>query len=146
MNRYITFNVEQFMRDSSDWKSKLEGLYAELESITEIRGASGETHSCGSISNPTQNTALRRQEIEEKIQRIEDYQAAFEFAWDRISEYDREMITGFFFAPGPIYEFVRIWCQDKASNERYCYRDRNAALNHFRVQIEKWMRKHGYDV
>ena len=146
MNRYIKFDVEQFMRDSIEWDDKLKKLNDELESIPEIRGASGEIHSCGSISNPTQNTALSRQEVEEKIQRIVNYQAAFQYAWDRVSDYDREMITGFFFAPGPIYEFVRLWVKANASNERYCYRDRNAALNHFRTQIERWMRAHGYDV
>lgn len=146
MNRYIKFDVEQFLRDSTGWKKQLEGLNAELESITEIGGSGGGVPSGGNISNPTQNTVLRRQDIEAKITRITDYQEAFEYAWDRISEYDKDMITGFFFASGPIYDFVNVWCQEKASNAQYCYRDRNAALNHFRTRIERWMRNKGYDV
>ena len=52
-----------------------------------------------------------------------------------ISDYDREMITGFFFSK--VNDFIADWVEKYTSNRQYCYRDRREALAHFSEAVEE---------
>lgn len=145
MNRYIKFDSDRFLKDSKDWSRQIEELELEKASITEIGGSGEGMPSGNTISNPTQRVALQRDEVQMRINRIYDYQTCFRFAWETIDDEDRLLLTGFYFAPGYIYDFVRKWVEENASNTQYCYRAKREALQRFGQACERWMELQGYE-
>ena len=145
MKHYVKFDTEQFLKDSRGWTEKLEALKRELDSITEITGRSEGVPSGGGISNPVERTAIDRDMIQRRIDTIEEYQTCFKYAWESISEADRLILTGFYYAPGYVYQFVELWCAENASNRQYCYTARREAELRFGAACKRWMELHGYE-
>ena len=139
MDRYNKFDAEQFLKDAVFWSKQIDDLQLQLEAVTEIGGASDNPGHSGEISKPVEMTAVRREQIQMEIDRIREYQSAFLYAWYQVTDYDRELIAGFFIARGSIYKFVDSWCAKHASNRQYCYRDRRLAVEHFGNYVVEWM-------
>ena len=139
MQKYIKFDTEQFLKDSKHWEDQIESLKRELASVTEIGGVGEGVPSGGGISRPTERTALDREEILQKIRKINEYRDCFKFAWQCVGESDKLILTGFYFAPGYTYQFVNKWCEENASNREYCYKAKREAENRFGSACERWM-------
>lgn len=146
MKHYVKFDTEQFLKDSRGWNDRIEELNQELSAITEITGHGEGVPSGGGTSNPTERTAIARDAINVRIEEIRTYMKCFEYAWKCISEDDRFILTGFYFAPGYIYQFVELWVSKYASNRQYCYQERREAEKRFGAACQRWMELNGYDV
>lgn len=146
MREYITFDSRRFLNESKRWTEQIKELELEKASITEIGGMSEGMPSGGNISRPTENVAIRRDLIQMKINEIYDRQACFLYAWERLSAADKNILTGFYYTPGFIHNFVEKWCAENASNRQYCYQFRREAEHRFGLLCEKWMEIQGYDV
>ena len=145
MNRYIKFDSDRFLKDSRHWSKQIEELELEKASITEIGGSGEGIPSGNEVSRPTERVALLRNQIQAKINKIYDFQTCMKYAWESISEEDRILLTGFYFAPGYIYQYVEIWCASNATNRQYCYQAKREALQRFGNACEKWMEMQGYE-
>ena len=143
MKRYIRFDAEQFLKDSRSWSERIEELEQEKASITEVGGGGDGMPSGGGVSDPTAKIAMQRDVVQMKINKIYDYQTCFKYAWGCIGEDDKYILTGFFFAPGYVSQFVREWCRDNGSNAQYCYNARRKALERFGKACETWMELQG---
>lgn len=146
MNKYIRLDAEQFLRDSHYWKDEIKRLEDELDSISELKAAPQTPVKSSNVSKPVENTVLDRERIQSQIDRLREYQKAFEYAWNNISDYDQEMIVGFFFNPGGSWNFVNAWIEKHHSNRQYCYRDRRLAIESFRKCLETWTRAQGGNI
>lgn len=142
---YYVFDIERFLRDSKGWSDELKSLQEELDSITEISGASDAPGHSTDISRPVERIAIRRDQIVSRAEHIKVCVDALNAGMSVISEHDRELILGFFFGEKAIYKFIDAWCEKHCSNRQYCYRDRRLALDHLRVRVEGYMKVHGYD-
>ena len=142
----MEFNIERFLRESRTWSEELKGLQDELDSITEIGGASDNPGHTTDISRPVERTAIDRDRVMSRMGQLKHYIDALNAGMNGLSEYDRELIMGFFFGDRNMFAFVDAWCREHNSNRQYCYRDRRIALDHLRIRIQNYMRIHGYDV
>lgn len=146
MINYIQFDIERFLRDARNWAEELKGLQEELDSITEISGASDNPGHGSDISKPVERTAIDRDSVMSRMGQLKCYIDALNAGMNGLSEHDRELIIGFFFGDKNMFAFVEAWCRAHNSNRQYCYRDRRMALDHLRVRVVNYMRLHGYDV
>lgn len=137
MYNYYRFDAEQFLKDSRHWSEEIKRLELELSAVTEI-GGQKELPSGSGVSDPTPKTAASKEAIQAKIDRIKGYQEQFKYAWGTLSEDDALVLTGFFFAPGYVYNFVEFWCERNDSNRQYCYAARRKAIEHFGQACERW--------
>lgn len=145
MKHYIKFDTESFLKDSKGWPEKIKALRQDLDSITEISGHGEGMPSGGGVSSPTERTAMERDKIQRQINTLEEYQSCFRYAWECTPEAARRLLTGFYFAPGYIYQFVDLWCAENASNRDYCYKAKREAEDCFGHACRRWMELNGYD-
>lgn len=146
MINYIQFDIERFLRDSRTWEGELKELKKELDSITEISGASDNLGHSTDISKPVERIAIDRDRVMSRMGQLKHYIDALDAGMKGLTEHDRELIIGFFFGDRSMFAFVDAWCREHNSNRQYCYRDRRIALDHLRIRIQNYMRIHGYDV
>ena len=146
MIKYIRLDAEQFIKDSRFWDDEIQRLQEEFETVPEINAVPQSPVKSSSVSSPVEAAAIDRDRLQRRIERLRDYQAAFKFAWDRLDDYDQDMIAGFFFNPGGIPEYIDSWCTKYHSNRQYCYRDRRAAVSSFRRGLETWARSYGWQL
>lgn len=147
MYEYIGFKAEKFLKDSRKWDEELAGYVKELEEITLIKGESDSVGHSTEISRPVESLAVRRDKVVSKINRVRAKQNLLAYCLKRLSQYDYELICGFFYNKGPTYKFVELWCdKHEIGNREYCYRDRRIALEHLSEVAEGYLRSHGYDV
>lgn len=142
MRKYVKFDSVQFLKDSRHWEEETRMLEQELVAITEIGGAGKGMPSGGGVSKPTERTAMDRDKVERKLAKLHKYKTCFVFAWRCLGEADKQLLVGFYYAPGYVYEFVDQWCQKYASNREYCYQAKREAEKHFGDACEKWMELH----
>ena len=145
MKEYFRFEVERFIRESKSWDETLQRLALELDSIPEISAMSGNPGKSSEVSNPTERIAINRHRVQVKIDKIRAKKDAFQFAWDRITPAEKELITGFFFGePGSIPAYIDKWCAKHSSNRKYCYQHRREALDEFSRYVVGYFRSKGY--
>lgn len=146
MREFIRFDVVRFLKASRHWDGEIADLKHEIDAITEIGGAGNGLPSGGEVSRPVERTAVARDEILQKIDKIQEYKECFRYAWDRMDEDDLILLKGFYYAPGYIYEFIEWWVDAYASNRQYCYRAKREAESCFALLCVEWMGANGYDV
>lgn len=137
MIRYMRFDIESFIRDSKQWDSEIKDIKAELEAISELKAIEQSPIHSSNISDPTSNTASEYEKLKTKLDRLATYQAAFRYAFNRLSEAQKEVIELFFFQGGMkgqlAYDYGRKW----ALNTKAVYAERRLALNLMRDIIEE---------
>ena len=100
MHKYIEFNPIRFLKDSAKWDSEKAMLQEELNSIVGPKGVSNTPVRSGKIGDSVGNAVLERDYIQLKINRIQTYQEALTYAWNRLTEPHREVLRLFFFMDG----------------------------------------------
>lgn len=137
MINYMRFDIVSFIRDSITWDGEIQDLKAELEAISELKAIEQSTGKSSNISDPTFNTAAEYEKIKVKIDRLVTYQVAFRYAFNKLSESQKEVIELFFFQCGKkgrlVYDYGRKW----ALNTKAVYAERLKALNLMRDIIEE---------
>ena len=129
MRSYITFEVENFIRDYPDNKRALDNLRARLSEITEIPGMDL-TRDRVQVSpgNALEEQALTRIYIEGEIEALEAYFARFEKAYAAISPEDKIIIDAY--KDGERYVVDRL-CYDLGLEKSRVYELRRIAFDNF---------------
>lgn len=142
LRQYYDFNTVKFLKASRHWDDQIESLKQDLAAITEI-GGTGEGMPTGSgISRPTEKTVLDREKVLQKMAEIDECRECFKWAWGCISREDQEILIGFYYAPGYVYDFVAKWCDQYISNRTYCYRAKREAEERLGKACKRWMELH----
>ena len=144
MQEYIRFDAEKFLRNSKHWDEDISRLKDELDALAEIGELKSSEVTSSQISKPVERAVLERDGLLSQIRKIEKHKAAFDYAWNKLTDDERYMLNGFFFDDNPIWQFVDDWVEKNASNRQYCYQARREALDHFRIVIEAWYISHDY--
>lgn len=136
MDRYILFNPEKFLKDAPKWDAERKRLEKELESVLELTAnENAEVHS-GSISDPTQKTALKRLWLSQEINRIDNYQHVLEYGLTHITPSQRELIECFYFKKNKALNYIVDELSEKYScSTRHIYRMKNEAVEAFEFEV-----------
>lgn len=129
MQKFVEFNVSKFLRESGTWERRKQELMDELDGITEIRGVDNSPIRSGKLNDSTSAVAIQRDRIKQQITRIERYQVAIRYAFDRLSDEQKEVLQLFFYSRGHIARLVRKYAAKYYISERGVYRRRREALN-----------------
>lgn len=141
MRRYKRFSVHDFIRDRKSWEKEIKDYREELESIRGLKSVEGGGRS-NTISRPTENQALKCNQLEVSIARCEMYQKAWAYVERELSDREKELIKGFYESHYSIGRFVEEYARKYALNIRYVYRERRRMEEH----IFNLMRDAGFDV
>lgn len=137
MDRYIEFNAVKFIKESRLWESEKKWLQAKLEGITEIKGIDNSPIRSGRLHDSVADVAAERERIEWQIERIEQYQYAFNLAWEELNSDERIVIGTFFFNGGNIGKNVKYTARQLGIRERGIYEIRRNAIGKVKKFVEE---------
>lgn len=128
MHKYVEFNAARFLNDSRHWEADKEKLEEKLEGVTEIKGMDYAPIRSGRLHDSVADTAAARERIQAQIDRLERYQSVLSYAWDRLSEDHRNVLTAFFFSRGYKSKIIRKYALEHAVCLNRAYVLRREAL------------------
>ena len=139
MDRFIEFNPVKFLQESKTWKSKIAELKKELESITDINGVDNDGMPRGTdVGDPTGQKAIRSQQIECQIIKLEYYIETLSCIMKNLSQEEVDVINIFFFEKGYIPPKIAWYGQKYALCRSDVYKARRMALEHIsRIAVER---------
>lgn len=131
MHRYIEFNAAKFLNDSREWEAGKKKLEEKREGITEIKGLDYSPVRSGRLHDSVAETAVARERIQAQIDRLERYQEAKAYAWERLSEAHKSVLAAFFFTGGYKSKTIRKYAVEHAMCLNQVYILRREALQEF---------------
>lgn len=131
MDRYIRFSPEAFLKDVLRWEEELKELEAKLEEISELPAITNSEVHTTNISDPTHKQAVKRAFILDQIERVKKYIQAYERIYAKLTDFEKEVLTGFFFSSNRIDIFVEEFGHKYALCRSDVYKARRRALDHF---------------
>ena len=137
LNDYESFNAEKFLRKRQDRLEEKHRLEQKLRSLSPLPSINNESGVRGSdISDSTASRAAQELEIIDQINAIEECEMAYDYAMERLSPDEREVIKGLFEPHMPIWKFRHEWSQRHFMGDTMFYRERSRILNKFGEIIE----------
>lgn len=138
MDRYYTFNADKFLKDSkSKWRTERKELEKKLKSITELKAIENSEVHTSNISDPTASASIKRMEIEKEIERIDRYEKLLEYAFDNLSDYNRDILKRWYYTNKSINKIVDDIANESGGKPRQVYNWRREALETFSRLIEE---------
>lgn len=128
MNRYIEFNAVKFLKESTGWKKEKAALTEEMNSLADLQRAGTATGKPGKPSDSTAAAVVERGRLQSQIDRLNFYQEALTYAWNRLSKEYRDALTAFFFTPGYMPPIIEAYGQKYALCRSDVYKMRREAL------------------
>lgn len=134
MNKYIKFDVIQYIKDMEAIQEKKERLQEAYDNVSLISSGmasgerAGETH-------PTGERALRRLAIKEQIDEIDNQQRVFNQALNTLPELQKAVFSEFFFSKDKYPEKANKIAKKLNIGEREVYRIRSAAIENLSKEI-----------
>ena len=107
MNRYIEFNAVKFISEKKEWEKEKAALLSELDEIIGGAGKKGTFSRSAGIGDSVAVDVIARDRIQSQINRLDMYQAAYDYAWVRLSDEQRDVLTAFFYKEGRMSKRVR---------------------------------------
>ncbi len=130
MKSYISFEVENFIKDYHYNRRQLDSFRERLAEIPEIPGmdTSREKVQTSSTGSPVEEQAITRLYIEGEIAALEDYFRRWERAYNSLDEEDRFIVDAY--RDGGRY-VVDSLCYDLGLEKTRVYELRRRAFNNF---------------
>ena len=139
MERYYRFDAHNFLKESKGWAKEKKKLERELEEIPELKAIeNSEVHS-GNISDPTASTSFKRFFIETQIERLDLYREALNYAWDNLTDEEKDMLNGFYFTHKRINYEVHLLCDKYHIEKSQVYNRKNKALQKLTDLVEEYV-------
>ena len=119
------FDTERFIKNLKYWREEREKLLAELESMSELPSVNNPTGVRSSdISTPAEAHAVRRLEIVDEIDDIDECIGVYEYAKAQLSPEELEVFTRFFEPKKPIWKEIDEYTHGNYTNRIEMYRRR----------------------
>lgn len=137
---YTEFNPVKFLKDAKNWESRRKALEKDFEKISELPAQSGgERVQTSNLSDLTVQTAIKREEIIAKSNRLIKSIEMLDYGLKHLDESEREVITQYYFS-GKAKDASRYQLGMKyAKSERSMYRWINDILDKFKeIIVEKY--------
>lgn len=138
MKRYIEFNAVKFLKESKQWEKEKADLQKQMDELAEIQKKGGNNGKSSHISDSTALSVIDRQKIQLQIDRINNYQSALSYAWRRIPQAHRDVLTAFFFTDGKMSHNITNCAQSLAVCVNKVYTMRREALAEVADLVEEW--------
>lgn len=139
MIKYMRFDIKSFIEDSKGWDDEIKNIKTEIEAISELKAIEQSPTHSSNISDPTSNVASEYEKLKIKLDRLATYQAAFKYAFNRLSEAHKEVIELFFFKGGYIAPLVEKYGSKWGFCRDGVYKERREALDELsRIITERY--------
>lgn len=131
------FDIKSFLKASRYWKQEKKRLERELDNLLYLPSVNNESGvRSGEIANPTAKTALRKLEIQERLQEINLNEEMLAYAFGQLSKDEKNLIDGFFYPTKTIGSFVYDYGHKYGLCKDYVYAERERVLDKMRRSIE----------
>ena len=132
------FNTHAFLKQSKKWDEKIKEIEQKLAEISELPAVENKTGvRSGKTSDLTQQTAMKKMELQEKLDRLKRDKEMLQYALDKLGEPDRELINGFYFSKKQRSIFVWNYGRKYGLCKDYVYSERNRVLKEMGEEIVK---------
>ena len=134
---YIHFDTLMFLKDSKNWGKEKKRLKEVLEAMSEIPSRDNPSGvRSGKISKLTQEMALKKIEIEDKLAQIELNEEMLKYGLDTLSESDKSLVVGLYMSSKRNGIVVWEWGRKYGLNKDYVYREVHRILWEMGEKIE----------
>lgn len=132
MNKYMRFDVEQFLKDSVKWPAQIAKKLMEQDAIPELKAQEPSAGHSNGPGDPTSAVAAEHEKIQKEIDQILIYQNMLANSLTLLSEEHREIIEVFFFKPGYKSHLVEEYGRKYGLCTKMVYATRREALEELR--------------
>lgn len=136
MNDWRPFDIKSFLKASRHWDDDIKKLQAEHDALSELPAAGNNPGRSSEVSDLTANAALRRLEIQKKIEDIKLYKEMLDYALKMLSNEDKRLIEGFYYPRKAIGVFVWEYGREKGLCKNKVYEQREIVLQKMARTIE----------
>lgn len=137
MNKYIKFDVIQYIREEKDRQRLREELQQQYDNVSLLPGGTPTGTRGKGISSPTSDAAIKRLAIKAKIDEIDRQGRAFELAWQELTEPQKYVLSEFFYSGNSKSTTVDNLVVKYKTTPREIYRMREEAIGRLSAQILK---------
>lgn len=137
MQRFVEFNAVKFLKSANNWGKEKEKLIAKLDSITEIKAMDNSPIRSGRLHDSVPEVAAERERIRAQIDRINTYEEALWYAYEKLTDEEATVIHALFWKGGNIGKNVERLAEKYGIRVRGVYEIRRKAVDKIKKSIEE---------
>lgn len=137
MYRYMEFRTDKFLEDSLNWENEKRKLLEEMDSLANLQRTGGQGTPIGH-GDSVGTAVIKRERLQVEVDRLNGYMQALAYAWNKISESQREVLTATILSKTPRHKAISEFAKSHAVCINEAYKLRREALAELHDYIMYW--------
>ena len=137
MYKFVEFNAVKFLKSARNWDKEKRRLMDRLCEITEIKAMDNSPIRSGRLHDSVPEVVAERERIKEQINRINVYEEALWYAYEKLTDEEATVIHACFWEGGNIGKNVERLAEKYGIRVRGVYEIRRNAVDKIKKSIEE---------
>lgn len=137
MYRYMEFRTDKFLEDSLLWEEEKSKLLEEMDSLANLQ-RTGEQGTPTGHGDSVGTAVIKRERLQVEVDRLNGYMQALVYAWNKLSELQREVLTATILSKTPRHKAISGFAESHAVCINEAYKLRREALAELHDHIMFW--------